>query len=149
MALEHRPPIESGCPDGFQYMHPVMRKNYGSWDYHEHPRPGVLLHVADSGDQIWTVRAGTQRILDVFTLRKLCDIGDQFADGHVRFTIRSNIEYMVADEAKVQPLIDALESNGFIVGGTKNSVAMISHTQGWLHYDFHLPKLRADYVRRH
>ncbi len=65
MAQVHRPPIESGCPDGFQYMHPLMRKNYGSWDYHEHPRPGVLLHVADNEDKIWTVRAGTQRILDV------------------------------------------------------------------------------------
>ena len=52
MAIEHRAPIESGCPDGFQYMHPVMRKNYGAWDYHEHPRPGVLLHVAKTGDQI-------------------------------------------------------------------------------------------------
>ena len=25
-----RTPIESGCPDGFQYMHPLMRKNYGN-----------------------------------------------------------------------------------------------------------------------
>ena len=22
----NRPPIETGCPDAFQYMHPVMRK---------------------------------------------------------------------------------------------------------------------------
>ena len=42
---------------------------------------------------------------------------------------------MVSDKDKVQPLIDALEKEGFIVGGTKNSVAMISHTQGWLHCD--------------
>ena len=132
---EMRTPIETGCPDGFQYMHPTMRKNFGQWKYHEHPRPGVLVHVAHSGEEIWTVRAGTQRILDVFTLRTLCDIGDEFADGYVRFTIRSNIEYMVSDKDKVQPLIDALEKEGFIVGGTKNSVAMISHTQGWLHCD--------------
>ncbi len=38
-----RTPIESGCPDGFQYMHPVMRKNYGDWAYHEDPRPGVHI----------------------------------------------------------------------------------------------------------
>jgi dissimilatory sulfite reductase (desulfoviridin) alpha/beta subunit len=135
MAQHHRMPIESGCPDGFQYMHPVMRKNYGQWKFHDHPRPGVLRHVAYSGDEIWTVKAGTQRILDVFTLRKLCDIGDQYADGHVRFTIRSNIEYMISDGKKVEPLINALEGAGFIVGGTANSVAMISHTQGWLHCD--------------
>ena len=101
---EMRTPIETGCPDGFQYMHPTMRKNFGQWKYHEHPRPGVLVHVAHSGEEIWTVRAGTQRILDVFTLRTLCDIGDEFADGYVRFTIRSNIEYMVSDKDKVQPL---------------------------------------------
>ncbi|MBS1236283.1 MAG: dissimilatory-type sulfite reductase subunit beta, partial [Proteobacteria bacterium] len=130
-----RTPIESGCPDGFQYMHPLMTKNFGMWKYHDRPRPGVLRHVSKSGDQLWTVRAGTSRILDVFTLRKLCDIGDKFAEGHVHFTIRSNIEFMVGSEAKVKPLIDALEAEGFIVGGTGNSVAMISHTQGWLHCD--------------
>jgi sulfite reductase beta subunit len=42
---------------------------------------------------------------------------------------------MVADGSKVEPLIAALEKEGFVVGGTKNSVAMISHTQGWLHCD--------------
>ena len=29
-----RTPVETGCPDGFQYMHPVMRKNFGQWSYH-------------------------------------------------------------------------------------------------------------------
>ena len=135
MATPHRAPVESGCPDGFQYLHPLMRKHYGNWAYHEDPRPGVLRHVAHNGEAIWTVRAGTQRLLDVYTLRKLCDIGDEFGEGYVRFTIRSNIEYMVADADKVAPLIDALEDAGFVVGGTKNSVAMISHTQGWLHCD--------------
>ena len=91
-------------------MHPTMRKNFGQWKYHEHPRPGVLVHYANSGEEIWTVRAGTQRILDVFTLRTLCDIGDEYADGYVRFTIRSNIEYMVKDKAKVEPLIAAAMS---------------------------------------
>ena len=88
---EMRKAIETGCPDGFQYMHPLMVKNFGQWKTHDHPRPGVLRHIAKSGDAIWTVRAGTQRILDVFTLRQLCDIGDRYADGRVRFTIRSNI----------------------------------------------------------
>jgi dissimilatory sulfite reductase beta subunit len=53
----------------------------------------------------------------------------------VRFTIRSNIEFMVADPNKVAPLISALTESGFPVGGTGNSVSMIAHTQGWLHCD--------------
>ena len=84
---EMREPIESGVPDHVQYLHPLMKKNYGNWKYHDRPRPGVLHHVSHNGDQIWTVRAGTQRQMDVYTIRTLCDIADQFADGHVRFTV--------------------------------------------------------------
>src|SRR5512139_3145985 len=130
-----RRPIESGVPDNKQYLHPVLNKNYGNWKYHDRPRPGVLHHVAHSGDEVWSVRAGTQRQMDVDTIRKLCDIGDKFAEGFVRFTIRSNIEYMVSKESMVAPLIAELEKNGFPVGGTGNSVSMIAHTQGWLHCD--------------
>ena len=45
-----REPIESGCPDGMQYVHPVMLRNFGQWVHHTHPRPGVLCHVAESGE---------------------------------------------------------------------------------------------------
>src|SRR5690606_23976905 len=103
-----RQAIESGVPDPFQFMHPLLAKNYGQWAWHERPRPGVLHHVALNGDGVWTVRAGTQRQMDTDTIRKLCDIADEFAEGHVRFTIRSNIEYMVSSEDKVEPLIKEL-----------------------------------------
>lgn len=132
---EMRAPIESGIPDATPYMHPTMVKNYGKWVYHNHPKPGVLYHRAESGDEIWTVKAGTARQMDAYTIRKLADIADEFAEGFVRFTTRSNIEYMVQDGAKVEPLIKALFDNGFPVGGTANSVSMIAHTQGWLHCD--------------
>lgn len=130
-----RMPIESGVPDPFQYMHPLMVKNFGAWKHHERPRPGVLCHTAKSGDKIWTVRAGTPRQMDLYTIRNLCDIADEYAESHVRFTIRSNIEFLVSDEAKVQPLVDKLTTEGFPVGGTGPSVTMIAHTQGWLHCD--------------
>ena len=130
-----RRPKETGVPENTKYLHPTLLKNHGNWKYHDRPRPGVLHHVAHSGDEIWTVRAGTARQMDVHTIRKLCSIADNFADGRVRFTIRSNIEFMVADESKVVPLIAELEGHGFPVGGTGNSVTMIAHTQGWLHCD--------------
>ncbi|MEE9388284.1 MAG: dissimilatory-type sulfite reductase subunit beta [Paracoccaceae bacterium] len=126
---------EIGVPDHYQYMHPVMKENHGAWAWHERPKAGVLRHVSKSGDEIFTVRAGTQRQMDVFTIRTLCDIGDKYAEGHVRFTTRSNIEYMVSKEEMVEPLIQALGAEGFPVGGTGASVSMISHTQGWLHCD--------------
>ncbi len=95
-----RKAIESGVPDPMQFMHPVMKANFGNWDWHDRPRPGVLHHVSKSGEEIWTIRAGTQRQMDVYTIRKLCDIGDKYADGHVRFTTRSNIEFMVSNQSK-------------------------------------------------
>ena len=54
-----REPIETGCPDPFQYMHPVMRKNFGMWKYHEHPRPGVL-------GVSFAIRFQTRRLHHVF-----------------------------------------------------------------------------------
>ncbi len=130
-----RMPIESGVPDPFALMHPVMRKNFGTWKWHDRPRPGVLHHVAESGDEVWTVRAGTPRQMDVGTIRRLCDIAEEDAEGHVRFTSRSNIEFMVGSQDKVEPLIARLFAEGFPVGGTGNSISMIAHTQGWLHCD--------------
>ena len=59
-------------------MHPLMIKNFGNWAYHDRPRPGVLHHVAKNGDEIWTVRVGTQRQLGPYEINLLCDIIDQF-----------------------------------------------------------------------
>ncbi len=132
---EARQPIESGVPDPFPWMHPALRKNYGKWKYHDRPRTGVLHHVAESGDEVWTVKAGTCRQLDVFTIRKLCDIADEYCGGFIRFTTRSNAEFMVTDEKKVAPLIERLKKDGFPVGGTGSSVSQLAHTQGWLHCD--------------
>ena len=135
MKNKYRIPIESGVPDPMPLMHPLLRKNFGQWKWHDRPRPGVLHHVAANGDEVWTVRAGTPRQLDVYTIRKLCDIADDNGEGHVRFTSRSNIEFMVGAYDKVAPLIDRLTAEGFPVGGTGNSISVISHTQGWLHCD--------------
>jgi len=45
-----------------------MVKNYGKWAFHSHPKPGVLYHRAESGDEIWTVKAGTARQMDHYTV---------------------------------------------------------------------------------
>jgi len=135
MSEVHRVPEESGVPDPIPLMHPVMRENRGDWKWHDRPRPGVLHHVAHSGAEVWTVKAGTPRQMDVYTIRLLCDVADEYAEGHVRFTARSNIEFMVSREDMVAPLIARLEELGYPVGGTGNSISMISHTQGWLHCD--------------
>lgn len=61
----------------------------------------------------------TQRQMDVGTIRTLCDIADTQGEGHVRFTTRSNIEFLVGDFAKVPALIAALNEKvwGTATGG--------------------------------
>ena len=127
--------IESGVRHHKDSLHPVIKKNYGKWKYHERPRPGVLKHVAESGDAIFTVRAGTQRQVTVDTVRFLCDLADKYADGFLRFTVRNNVEFMTPKWENVEPLIKDLETAGHPVGGTGNSISAVAHTQGWIHCD--------------
>lgn len=127
--------VESGVHDPMTLIHPVCLKNYGKWKYHERPRPGVLKHVAESGDVIYTVRAATHRQVTVDIIRRLCDVSDKYADGYMRFTVRNNVEFMTPHWSNVEPMIQELEAMGHPVGGTGNSISSIAHTQGWLHCD--------------
>ena len=61
--------------------------------------------------------------MDHYTIRTLCDIADKYAEGFMRFTMRSNVEIPVSSAAKVEPLIKALEEAGFPVGGTNRNTA--------------------------
>lgn len=122
-----------GPPHFKQFLHPTIEKNYGKWIYHETPKPGVLVHTAESGDKIWSVRAGSPRLISTNFIRRACEVADKFCDGHLRFTSRSNIEFLTDKEANVDPLIKAINDIGLPVGGTANSISSIVHTQGWVH----------------
>ncbi|RJQ46360.1 MAG: dissimilatory-type sulfite reductase subunit beta [Gaiellales bacterium] len=127
-------PRNNGAPDFREYLHPAMERNYGRWVGHENLRPGVYKHVAEGGEELFTVRAGSPRTLSAAAVRRICDVADRFCDGFLRFTTRSNIEFMLTDEKDVEPLIAAIEGElGLPVGGTGNSIPNILHTQGWLH----------------
>ncbi|MCJ7782330.1 MAG: dissimilatory-type sulfite reductase subunit beta, partial [Desulfobacterales bacterium] len=121
-------------PPNFREMIPeVIRKNYGRWKYHEILKPGVLRHVAESGDELYTVRAGSPRLVSVDFIRDLCNIADQYCDGHLRFTSRYNIEFLTPNKTNVEPIIKASKKIGLPVGGTGDAISNIVHTQGWVH----------------
>jgi sulfite reductase beta subunit len=127
------PKIDAGPPDYKEMLPPVIKDNYGRWKYHEIPRPGVLKHVAESGAVLYSVRAGTSRLVSVDFIRDLCSLADAYCDGYLRFTSRHNVEFLVSDADKVEPLLAALAAKGLPVGGTGNSMSSIVHTQGWVH----------------
>ncbi len=123
-----------------EFYPPFIAKNKGKWLYHEILQPGVLVHVSETGDEIYTVRVGGARLMTTLLVREICEIADKHCDGYVRWTTRNNVEFMVDSKDKVQPLIDDLNSRKFAggsfkfpVGGTGAGVTNIVHTQGWLH----------------
>jgi len=125
--------LDQGPPNYKEMLPPIITENYGKWKYHEIPRAGVLKHVSESGAALYSVRVASPRILSIDTIRDICVLADDYCDGFLRFTTRNNVEYLVSDEAKVNPLIAALEAKGFCVGGTGASISNIIHTQGWVH----------------
>ncbi|MGA3015990.1 MAG: dissimilatory-type sulfite reductase subunit beta [Bryobacteraceae bacterium] len=122
-----------GPPHYEKFLHPLIKRNYGQWRYHETLAPGVLCHVAESGERIYTVRAGSPRLLSVSTIRLFASLADKYSGGFLRFTSRNNIEFLLDQPANIEPLKRELREAGFPVGGTNNSISNVVHTQGWIH----------------
>ncbi len=122
-----------GPPHFKENLPPVILNNYHKWDRHEILAPGVYVHVAESGDKIFTVRASSPRLLSIQKIRQYCDIADKYCDGYLRFTSRNNVEFMTTNEDNIAGIKKEIEALGHPVGGTANSISNIVHTQGWIH----------------
>jgi len=123
-----------------QLLPPIIRKNYGKWVSHRILEPGLLMHVSETGDKVYTVRFGAPRLASAEHIREICDIADKYANGYVRWTTRNNVEIIVDSEQKARDLKKDLDSRKHIggsfrfpTGGTGNSITNIVHTQGWVH----------------
>ena len=92
-----------GPPDYKKYLPPVIQKNYGKWKYHEILNPGLLKPVGESGEELYTVRAGSARLLSTDHIRDICELADKYCDGYLRFTSRHNIEFLLSDPRQVEP----------------------------------------------
>ncbi len=140
MGYDPKNPMEGritdlGPPHFSRFLPPVIKENFGKWLYHEISQPGVVVHVSETGAECHTVRVASARLISIELIREMCDIADAHCDGHLRFTTRNNVEFMVDSKDKVQPLLDDLAGRGnrFPVGGTGASITNIVHTQGWVH----------------
>ena len=123
-----------------EFYPPIIKKNKGKWLYHENIEPGINVHVAESGDELYTIRCGGCRLMSVSHIREIMEIADKYCDGFVRWTTRNNVEFMVDSKDKAMALKKDLmgrkQPGGcykFPVGGTGCSITNIVHTQGWIH----------------
>ena len=92
-----------------EMLPPVIAANKGKWDYHEILAPGILLHVGLSGDECYTVRVGSPRLVSIEYVRELCDIADKHCEGYLRFTTRNNVEFMTDSKEKCDALVEDLK----------------------------------------
>jgi sulfite reductase beta subunit len=122
-----------GPPLYEKFLPPVIKNNYGTWKYHEILKPGVMVHVGESGDKLFTVRAASPRLMGISRIRDFADLADKYCDGFLRFTSRNNVEFLLTDDSKIDALIKDLADLGHPVGGIGNSISNIVHTQGWVH----------------
>ncbi len=122
-----------GPPHYEKFLPPVIKRNYGAWRHHEVLEPGVLCHVAESGEKLYSVRAASPRLLSIQTIRLFADLADKYCGGYLRFTSRNNVEFLLDDFDCVAPLKGELAAAGFPVGGTRSTISNIVHTQGWVH----------------
>jgi len=77
------------------------------------------VHVSETGEKAFTVRAAAPRLMSVEHIREICDIADQHCNGYLRFTTRNNIEFILEDEAKAKALKKELDSRKHIGGSFK------------------------------
>ncbi len=123
-----------GPPHYEQFFPEVIKKNYGKWLYHEILKPGVLKHVSETGDEVYTVRVASARLISIELIRDFCNMADKHCDGKLRFTTRNNVELMVDSADKVEPLLKDLDAHGMMpIGGTGAGITSPVHTQGWVH----------------
>lgn len=122
-----------GAPDYNELMPPVIKNNYGKWKYHEILKPGVLVHVAESGDKVFSIRIASPRLLSTKSIRYFLSVADKYCDGFLRWTTRNNVEFLTDKEENIDPIIKDVNDNGWPVGGTGNSASNMLHTQGWIH----------------
>ena len=94
-----------GPPHYEQFLPQMIKDNYGKWKYHEVIKPGVMVHVGESGDKLFTVRAGSPRLVSTEKIRNYADLAEKYCDGHLRFTSRNNVEFLLTDESKIDALI--------------------------------------------
>lgn len=122
-----------GPPHYEKFLPPIIKENYGTWKYHEIVKPGVMVHVGQSGQKLFTVRAASPRLMSIQKIRQFADLAEKYCDGYMRFTSRHNAEFLLTDESKIDALIDELKAIGHPVGGIGNAISSIVHTQGWIH----------------
>jgi len=121
-------------PDFRTQLPPFLRERYGRWVSHDHPRPGVLRHVAQDGSECWTLRLHLPPggMLSSATLRLLAGWIREYALVGRR-TSREGFELVGVDPARLEDLMGRVHEAGFLPGGTGRGLRQVKACVSYLH----------------
>ncbi len=97
----------------------VVKRNLGKWVDRKYHGYGVIEHISETGDRIFTVKVGTPPNFRVSTdtLRKFIDVADRLGVGGIKMTRNGNLEILTDSLDKALKIKEEVERMGFPVGG--------------------------------
>ncbi|KUO93731.1 MAG: sulfite reductase subunit beta [Caldivirga sp. JCHS_4] len=112
----------------------IIRNNYGRWIDRKFHGNGIIEHISETGDRIFTIKVGLppNSRLSVDTLEKFVDIADKYGLGVVRATRGMNLEFITDSLDKALKIKEEVEKLGFPVGGWGRSLWHITSCTAYL-----------------
>ncbi|MFB6470568.1 MAG: dissimilatory-type sulfite reductase subunit beta [Vulcanisaeta sp. AZ3] len=102
-----------------KFLPDIIRRNYGKWVDRKFHGNGIIEHISETGERVFTVKAAMppNARLSADTLEKFADIADKLGVGALRVTMAGNLEFLTDSLDKALKIKEETENMGFPVGG--------------------------------
>ncbi|MFN7105403.1 MAG: dissimilatory-type sulfite reductase subunit beta [Pyrobaculum sp.] len=117
-----------------KFLPEKVLKNYGKWVDRKFHGYGIIEHISETGDRIFTVKIAMppNARLSADTLEQFADIADKLGIGAMRVTMAGNLEILTDSLDKALKIKEEAEKMGFPAGGWKNSLWGINSCTAYL-----------------
>ncbi|MDG6988664.1 MAG: dissimilatory-type sulfite reductase subunit beta [Nitrososphaerota archaeon] len=111
-----------------------IRRNVGKWADRRFHGEGIIEHISNTGESVFTVKVGSPPNVrfSTQTLRKLSDIADKHGIGALRFTRAGNVELLAHSLEGALEMKRSVEGLGYYTGGWGNTLWSIGSCTAYL-----------------
>ncbi len=116
------------------FLPELLKRNYGRWVDRRFHGYGIIEHVSETGERVFTVKVGTPPNFrfSTDTLRRFAEIADRHGIGALRMTRSGNIEFLADSLEAAQRIREEVEGMGFPVGGWGPTIWSINSCTAFL-----------------
>ncbi|MGD0718439.1 MAG: dissimilatory-type sulfite reductase subunit beta [Thermoplasmata archaeon] len=117
-----------------KYLPDAISRNVGHWTERKFHGAGIIEHISDTGDHLFTVKIGgpPNARFSTATLRKFAEITDSEGSRALRFTRSGNVELFAESLESALRVKKAVEELGYFVGGWGNTLWSIQSCTAYL-----------------